>query len=273
MKIVFSVIIGLLFQYSHAQHNWRDLGLKGKVKSLKTQETYRYKKNGVDFTPWEKTYARNYLFDNTGRYTEFEEINADGTGGYRIRYNNKVKEKKVEESYFNKDDKPTITKINTLDEKGRMIGQREFTAAGQPDRYYVYTYDLKGNMITMTGKKPDGTIISTYNWTYDDKNQKTGLKLETPGYANSYQDYRYDARGNQVEERWYDGKKELSFRFERVYDDKGNKIEESKYKGMVFRDKITWKYEYDKQGNWTKRTQFTAEGEDFQVVERVITYF
>lgn len=273
MKMLFSVILCSFLLPSYAQNNWKDLELKGKVKSVKYEETYRYKKNGVAFTPWEKTYTRTYTFDNTGRYLEFEERKADGTSGYRIKYNNKLREKLIEQNYFDKDDKATISKHVLLDEKGRVQELKEMTNAGQHDRSYIYSYDERGNLLTMTGKKADGTITSKYNWVYDDKNQKTELKLETPGYANSYQSYRYDSKGNQVEEILYDGKKEITFRFERVYDDKGNKVEESKFKGAVFRDKVTWKYEYDKKGNWTKKTQYTADGEDFQVQERVIVYY
>src|SRR5687767_10961889 len=117
-------LILLLFTISTnfpIQTNWSQMGLKGKVKSLQTQETYRYKKNGVAFTPWEKTYAKRYQFDKTGLYTEFEEKKSDGTTGYKILYTNKPKEKKIEQSYFDKDNKPTITKTINLDTKGRMI--------------------------------------------------------------------------------------------------------------------------------------------------------
>ena len=76
------------------------------------------------------------------------------------------------------------------------------------------------------------------------------------------------------EETWLDGDKRMTFRFVRSYDDKGNMIEESKYnESNIFRDKTTWKYEYDKNGNWTKRTQYTSDGVDFNVDERVIVYY
>lgn len=274
MKIALTLLFGWMVLSSKAQHNWKEMGIKGKVKSLRTEETYRYKKNGVAFTPWEKTYARVYLFDNTGRYTSYEEKKADGTGGYSIKYKNMPREKKIEQSYFDKDSKPTITKTLTLDDKGRITEQVEFDRDGKPDRTYLYTYDEKGNMATMTGKRANGTISSKYTWSYDDRKQRTGQKLETPGYANSYISWRYDAKGNQVDEAWFDGKKEMTFRFERIFDEKGNKIEESKYKnGDAFLSKSTWKYEYDKHGNWIKRTQSTEAGEDFHIEERVIVYY
>jgi hypothetical protein len=274
MKLTLTLVFFVVYSHCFAQNDWKLQGLKGKVKSVTTQETYRYKKNGVAFIPWEKTYSRSYQFDNTGRYTEFKEKKSDGTGGYTIKYTNKIKEKKIEQAYFDKDDKATITKIITLDDKGRTSDLLEFTKENKPDRSYFYTYDDKGNNSTLTSKRADGTVSSTYTYTYDDKKQKTDQRLETPGYANSYISWRYDSKGNQTDEAWYNGKKEMTFRFERVYDDKGNKIEESKYKnGDAFLDKVTWKYEYDKKGNWIKRTQYTKTGEDFQIDERVIVYY
>jgi hypothetical protein len=253
--------------------DWKQMQLKGKVKSMELQETYRYKKNGVAFTPWEKTYARTHQFDNTGRYTLFEEKKSDGTGGYKIRYTNNIKEKNIRQAYFNKDDQPTFSKAITLDDKGRKIEEQEFTTDGKFDRSYSYTYDAKGNNVTLIGKRADGSISTKYNWTYDDKGNKTDLKLETTGYADSYQNYSYDAKGNLTGEAWFDGKKQITFRFERMYDDKGNVIEELKYKnGTQFLHKSTWVYEYDKQGNWTKKTQF-SNGEDFFITERKIVYY
>lgn len=274
MKLILTSLFISIFFLSSAQNNWKELGLKGKVKSLQTQETYRYKKNGKDFTPWEKTYSKSYLFDKTGRYTEFEEKSSNGSSTYKVKYTNNLKEKKITQAFFDKENNPTITKTVSLDDKGRSIELVEYTKEGKLDRSYVYSYDDKGNNNTLTGKKADGQISSKYTWNFDDKNQKTDQKLETPGYANSYISWRYDTKGNQTDEAWYDGKKQMTFRFERVYDDKGNKIEESKYKnGDAFLDKVAWKYEYDKQGNWIKRTQYTNAGEDFQIEERTIVYY
>lgn len=257
-----------------AQENWKDQGLKGKIKSMTTQETYRYKKNGVDFTPWEKTYTRSFQFDRTGQASFFKETNADGSAGYRIRYTKQPKEKKIRQAYFGNDDKPTITKEVSLDDKGRAITLTEYNREGKVDRTYTYTYDAKGNRQTMSGSRADGTVLSMYTWTYNDRNQKTNQRLQTPGYADSYITWTYDEKGNQTGEAWYDGDKQLTLRFERVYDEKGNKVQESKYKsGNDFLSKVTWKYEYDKQGNWIRRTQYTATGEDFHLEERVMEYY
>jgi hypothetical protein len=272
--IILSVLFLSLISISHAQvTDWKQLELKGKVKSLKAQETYRYKPAGK-WTEWEKTYGRNYLFNNSGRKTEYHEFKADGTSGYKILYSYNLKEKKADVSYFGKDDKPTIKKTHILDAKGNMMEEIEYTREGTLDRRYAYTYDEKGNMTSMTGFKADGKMSSKTTWIYDSKGKLTDWTLETPGYATSYKKFVHDEKGNMKEEIWYNGNKEITFRFVRSYDAQGNKIEELKYKdGDKLLDMSKWRYEYDKTGNWTKRTQSTSDGADFHIEERTISYF
>jgi hypothetical protein len=252
--------------------DWKQLELKGKIKSMKTQETYRYKPNGV-WTEWEKTYSRTYLFDNTGRTTTFEEMRTDGTAGYKIVYKNKPKDKKIELAFFDKDGNATSKKTHVLDDKGRLLEEISYNKEGAPDQRYVYTYDDKGNRLSMTGYKADGSVSSKTSWTYDNKGKPASNLVETPGYANSSQEYTYDDKGNRTSESWYDGKKQLTFRFAWTYDANGNRIEESKYRGDKFLSKTSWKHEYDKAGNWIKKTQYSEDGIDFWVVERAIVYY
>lgn len=57
----------------------------------------------------------------------------------------------------------------------------------------TYTYDLQGNMVTMTQYKPDGTVNYTYTMEYDEKGR---LIKETSGSGN-VTEYAYDSLGNQ----------------------------------------------------------------------------
>lgn len=273
-SIIFFVLSMSFAAVSGAQTtDWKRLDLKGKVKSLKTQETYRYKPSGV-WTEWAKTYGRTYLFNNTGYNTEFKEFIADGSMSYKIMYTYNLKEKKTELSYFDKDSKPTTKTVYILNDKGQKTEELLYTKEGKLNWRYTYAYDDKGNNINRTGYKTDGTLSSTYTWIYDSKGNPTDLKVETPGYATSSKKYAYDDKGNMKEEIWYNGQGGIDFRFIRAYDANGNKTEELKYKGQdKLLDKVTWRYEYDKPGNWTKRTQATSDGIDFHIEERTIIYY
>jgi len=249
-----------------------DFPLKGKVKSIQSKETHRYKKNGV-FTPWEKSYGRLTLFNAQGYKTEFSEFLANDSLNYKILYNYFPKEKKSEQVYLNKEQKPGNKTVCKHDDKGNRIEETRYID-NQLDRRYVYTFDNAGNMTTMTGYKKDGTMSSKTTWLYDNKNNRTYYFVETPGYANSSRKYVYDEKGNNIEETWHNGSGATDFRFVRNYDANGNKIEELKYKGTdKLLDMVRYKYEYDKKGNWTKRSESTSDGADFHIEERTIIYY
>lgn len=251
------------------------MNLKGKVKSVTVKQDYRYKKDGVNFTPWEKQFTTIYQFNSAGRYSEYQQLFANGTQYYWVSYSYDLKAKKGEQAFFDKENKPTIKKGVTFDDKGKILEMIEYTKEGKPDRSYKYLYDAKGNNTELLYYAANGTMGSKTSWLYDAKGNKTEMTVETPGYADSFKKYSYDAKGNLTEESWLDGQKKLTFRFVRSYDDKANMIEEVKYKGdsNTQHDKATWKYEYDKQGNWTKKTQYTNDGVDFNIEERTITYY
>lgn len=253
--------------------DWDEMELKGKVKSLQTKETHRYKKNGV-FTPWENSYGHLTRFNNTGYRTEFSEFFGNDSLAYKITYTYKPKEKKADLAYFNKNLKPTIRKTYIHDNKGRRIEQIEYNTDGQLDHRYTYEYDDRGNLTRVGSYKKDGTLYSNTTYKYDNKDNRTDYILETPGYATSSKKFMYDAKRNIIEEFWYNGKGGIDFRFVRSYDAKGNKIQESSYKGG---DKLigttNWTYEYDSKGNWIKKTDLTSDGTDFHTETRTIIYY
>ena len=57
------------------------------------------------------------------------------------------------------------------------------------------------------------------------------------------------------------------------YDEKGNKIEENMYNSDgSLRSKYTYKYEFDKQGNWIKKIEF-KDGIPEYILERQYEYY
>jgi len=274
MKNILSVcclLAAVTIAHAQSPTDWKQLELKGKVKSLSTQQTYRYKKAG-EWLPWEKTYAKDYLFNNKGRYTEYMDYGLDGKLSYSIIYTYTAKNTTL--AFFDKEGKAGIKKIHVLDDKGRVTEEIEYTKDGVPDRRYANSYDEKGNKITVTGYKADGTMTSKITYTYDAGGRMIGYLTATPGYANSSRKYVLDEKGNTKEDIWYNGQGAIEYRYVRTYDEKGNKIEELTYKGKdELRNMIRWKYEYDKNGNWTKRTESNSEGIEFHIEERKLTYY
>jgi hypothetical protein len=59
-------------------------------------------------------------------------------------------------------------------------------------------------------------------------------------------------------------------------DDKGNVIEFTSSevkKDSTINKVITYKYEYDNQGNWTQRTEYDEKGRPVKIAKRAITYY
>ncbi|MES2430996.1 MAG: hypothetical protein V4556_08665 [Bacteroidota bacterium] len=272
MKSFFILLLSLpIASISFAQTtDWKKQQLKGKVKSFKAHQTYRYIKDGA-FTPWARSSSTLSLFDNKGRTTEYTDSNT--LWSYKVKYAYNEKEKKASISNFDREGKPTTTKEYKYDDNGNKIEEIEYDKEGKQSRHYTYTYDSKGNNTMLINYKTDGTMYSKTTWTYDDLGNATAYKLETPGYATSEQKYTYDNKGNKIEEIWI-SRGVVDFRLVWTYDEYGNKIKEMKYKKQdTFLDTVTWRYEYDSKGNWTKKTESTSKGEDFSIDERVITYF
>jgi YD repeat-containing protein len=127
----------------------------------------------------------------------------------------------------------------------------------------------------MTSYKKDGSLLSKTSWKYDQNGYRSEYKYESPNYATSIKLYVNDTKGNNIEEIWGNGRGVIDFKMVRAYDAQGNKIKEVTYKGSseTPHNTSTWRLEYDKNGNWIKRTQSDRNGEDFQIEERMIVYY
>jgi len=249
--------------------DWKSLGLKGRVKSLKVQETHRYKKDGVNFTDWANSHGHFYAFSQKGNKTEYQHFEEDGSLGYKATYVFNPSGKILEESFSNRDGKQTSRTVYQLNEQGKTLEETQYKMDGSLSVKYVFSYDDKGKMLERKGLKPDGSISSTSRWTYDGKGNNTE---RNDGYF--IHRFLYDDQGNKVEEIISKPDNTVSFKLNFKYDEKGNKVEELKYNGKgELKDKNNWRYEYDKTGNWTKRVQTGQSGEDFFIEERTIVYY
>ncbi|MER3498415.1 MAG: hypothetical protein C4308_07165 [Chitinophagaceae bacterium] len=222
--------------------------LKGNVKLVKTQETHRYKKDGV-FTPWAKSYSNQFNFNKKGIKTEYLDYSPEGLLTYKIVYTYYPSTRTVEEIYLNKDVRITSKNVIQLNEAGKKTETVEYSNTGSPDKKplytqkqkYVYNYDKKGNLIEAIAYNENGLLLNKTSWKYNSKGNQVEWKLETPGYATSVRSFAYDDNKNKIEEKWYKPNGEVQFLFKYKYDDNGNKIEESKYINGVLKDINVWK--------------------------------
>jgi len=176
---------------------------------------------------------------------------------------------KREEEY---DETGNLTKDVTYDYRGNPM---EIYAYGYIDGERVsnskmirYEYDPPPVMIASTGGKPPTKRDPRYGTKY--KYRYAGGHLVEEWLYRSdgelFQHITYSYKGNQKEETFYDSKGTVNRRYLYTLDAKGNELEEVAYEGSgdKVRDRYAYAYEFDAQGNWTKRTvskQVTKDGQ------------
>jgi len=194
-----------------------------------------------------------------------------------------------------------IVSSDSFDESGNFIKRITYDFRGHPDQITVYGF-LDGNRVSSSKPieyeyNPPPMAISTES---KPKSPKTD-----PRFSMRLK-YDYDAGGRLASNSWYDNDGTLRIRYaysykdgrkdELVYDGAGKVIRKYAYtvdeKGVETRreafdlkdskvtETLTYKYEFDVQGNWIKRTATKSivkdgrtEQTEYAVDYRTISYF
>jgi hypothetical protein len=218
---------------------------------------------------------KTFIYDNKGNIIENEEWEF-GRLSSKYKYKYDFNRNLIEENYY----KP----------EGVLISKE------------TYKYDGKRNRIEVNRYKYDGSLEWKFTYKYDNKNNKIEEKWHSDaGELYKKQTYKYDNNKNKIEEKWYKSDEsleirliykynsngikieEMCFNYEGVlisttifnYDSKGNKIEQNIkefYEGLESNFTITYKYDFDQQGNWIYQTIF-YNGKPAYFKEREIEYF
>jgi len=218
-----------------------DEGLRGPVKSVRTEIQYLSK------TEWTKTLPRFSI-------TTYNEK------GNQLR----------EESYDFKNNLVQITVFGYLD--GGRVSASKFI------RREYDTLPLVRRGVLSSNKEMDPRYQHRFEYKYDEKKrliEQTDL-LSNGEFVKRHV-YKYEAK--QKEELVYSETGSLTYRELYILDDKGNEIEDINFEpdGSV-NWKISYTYEFDSHGNWTKRTMNVLSDRD-RLIEaasvdlRTITYY
>ena len=130
----------------------------------------------------------------------------------------------------------------------------------------------------MKTKMKFAIIIVVAILTQSCSNQKTENDWTRDGLQGkvlSFSEFSYEAeeRFGQIEKGNRKRKDFWENDVQYKYDEKGNKIEENRYESDGSLDnKWTYKYEFDKQGNWIKRIDFENKIAKF-ILEREYEYY
>ncbi len=130
----------------------------------------------------------------------------------------------------------------------------------------------------MTGEyevAKDGGLSPVKTYKYDDKGNEIEEKSFSDGSLSSTTKNIYDNKGNLTEVNSNSEDGSSSYKVIYKNDDLGNKIEETSnsiYNAGSEKEHLTYRYEYDKTGNWIKNVEF-EDGKAKIITEREIEYY
>lgn len=165
----------------------------------------------------------------------------------------------------------TGTTLTTFNKNGNKVRTESYDFKNNLDQIEVYGY-LDGSRVSASkfiqreyslpvgtmglpsNKKKDPRYQQRFEFKYDEKKRLTELTLfSSNGEILERSVYKYE--GNQEEKLIYSQNGSLVRRNLYILDDKGNVIEDTGFRadGSVYA-KRSYSYEFDSNGNWTKRT-------------------
>lgn len=252
--------------------------LFGKVKKIEVTsyeaierfgEIEKGDKTGTSF--WGEDYYQ--IFNIKGNIIELNYYNSNVKHIYK--YDNK--ENLIEIHFIHDDSVLTRKNILVYDDKGNMIVEESMRKVLAVTSFSkdIYKYDKKGNMIENNTYMNDGSLVKKYLYSYDDKgNMIEKSSYNADGNLSWRNNYKYDDKGNIIEEdNFYPSNIIKHHKNTYKYDDKGNMIEDISYNedGSLY-TKNTFKYEFDKKGNWILVIRYINDIPRF-LSEREIEYF
>lgn len=162
-----------------------------------------------------------------------------------------------------------------------VIADYEYNASGQlsAEKFFIdgvfnngaeYSYNEKTEERRFFNSKNKNVMISKLD---SNKNVIAVTNFTDDGMIITKFRYVFDRSGNMLEEIKSDSTDHILSRLVYKYDSLNNRVETKRYFQQATADiTLTWKYEYDKAGNWTKRVQF-INGMTGETIKREIEYY
>ncbi|MDR1199525.1 MAG: hypothetical protein LBK94_11055 [Prevotellaceae bacterium] len=194
-------------------------------KGNRIEEMCYYEDNYSDRNLRHKTI---YKYDDKGNQIEISCYKPDGNLSYKEIYKYDGKRNLIEESLYNPDGSFDYKWIYKHDDKGNKIEKNRYKSE---DKIFKYKYDDKGNEIESIEYWSNGELYKTTS-EYDDHGNVVECSVfQSDGRLNHKIIRKYNDRGNEIEENRYkfDGSLEHKSITEYKYDKKGNWIEEITY--------------------------------------------
>lgn len=207
----------------------------------------------------------------------------------------------VSQAYFYGESDTLDTRLIRNYENGLCVGEVRYDDEDNILSEWVWLYDDRDNNVERVRILDDGTAFLAWKLYYDD-NDELIARMSKRGPDSGLFDslsWKLDKYDRQIEESSYgyygyygtnkveyldktelplkvyvyNGYDELSNILEMEYNDKGHLLSAKNFgPDTLLSASVTFEYEYDKKGNWIKRTQY-YNGEPLKYEERRIIYY
>jgi hypothetical protein len=147
-------------------------------------------------------------------------------------------------SIFKQQNKLDKKVVRTFDGKGNLLEEVNTNAANKELQKIVNDYNASGKIMTLK-EYYGGNLVKILSYKYGSQNQLLDIDQTNPdGSKFLNHSYKYDGKGDLVEEKWFDGvPNDYSSRIYKL-DNKSNVIEvESYYSDYKY--KVLYKYTYE----------------------------
>lgn len=295
------VIISCTDNSNEVSQDLLELGLSGKVKSVKEKSYSATEKFGEIVkiqekreNPFDSDFFASY--NESGKILEKEDYNLNGSLKWRHEYLYDEQGNRIASNVYDSNGKLSGKEIYEYDELQNLINKKyynlDYLFNGVNERLTNndnYIYNEKGLLIEETGG--DVKFVNKY----DNSDNLIDKDFFYNGRLNSKEVFEYNQKGQKISEKFYDSDGQLSSekkflysndeklleentfhsgkKFTVKYDQNENILEEIEYKsdGTPIIKK-SYKYIYDKNKNWTKKTVYKNLTPAF-ILEREINYY
>ena len=167
--------------------------------------------------------------------------------------------------------------VYRYDSKGNLVEERVERVSGQPDSEVrnVYEYDSTGRKSSWRLFDSEGGISTITTFTPNTENTLLTVQVNTAtGDFQAKEVHTLDSMGRATKILSFDHEGKVISRTYLRYDAHGKRTERI-FTGQGVNVREVDSYEYDKQGNWVKKSsrKITPTGEQRSIVRRVIDYF
>lgn len=148
---------------------------------------------------------------------------------------------------YSPDDKVLSRSVYEYDADGKFVEIKRYRGDGTHHVTTKYEFDWSGNIKEEKNFDPSGSLFMTAQSTYRNGNRAVYDRYGPNGHLFLKSNYKFDKKGNEIEEREFDSHHGLKYT-------------------------TTHKYsKYDKKGNWQQRVTYKND-EPRTITEREITY-